>query len=58
MSTRFIFWLLMILWLIFALIIPSVNHFVWSWGFGGSILEFVLFGLLGWKVFGQPITNG
>jgi hypothetical protein len=51
MSIGFIYWLLMILWIVFG---------VWrGWGdrylIGGSILQFVLFFLLGWAVFGFPI---
>lgn len=59
MSTRFLFWLLWILWLVFGLIIPNASvGFHASWAMGGTLLEFILFGLVGWKVFGQPITNG
>jgi len=56
MSIGLIFWIIMIIWLIFAL--------AWNWGWaqvaphgpmGNSILLFVLFLLLGWRVFGPPI---
>ena len=43
------FWILMLVWLAFGL---------WSQGggwFGGSAFQFILFFLLGWKVFGFPI---
>ena len=54
MSKAFVFWLLMLLWLLFS---------GWlSWGtpqfayhFGGSLLQFLLLGLLGWQTFGRPI---
>lgn len=57
MSKGLLFWLLMILWLLFGF-----------WGFysawtgqyvlaGGSLLLFVLLGLLGWKVFGPPVQG-
>ena len=57
MSMGLMYWILMLLWLVFSLV----------WNFGGgaigqygpavnSVLLFILFVLLGWKVFGQPIT--
>lgn len=49
----FIFWLLMILWAIYG-------AFGWwspqpNWWYGHGFFLFVLFFLLGWRVFGQPI---
>jgi hypothetical protein len=53
MSIGFVFWLLMLLWL-----------FQWLWGrpwtaggygWGGDLLMFALFFLLGWKAFGFMI---
>lgn len=45
------FWIIMLIWLIFG--------FWRSWGdhyaMGGSLMQFVLFLLLGWKVFGAPV---
>lgn len=55
MSLRLLFWLLMILWLIFGIIVPHWGAFGWS--MGGTLLEFILFGILGWKVFGAPIST-
>lgn len=57
MPTGIIFWVLMILWLVLG-----------GWGaygagpagwhsFGGTLLEFVLFALLGWRTFGAPVQN-
>ncbi len=53
MTFGLVFWILMLLWLLFGL---------WDWrsptGYGpiGSmLLLFVLFLLLGWRVFGAPI---
>ncbi len=57
MSMGLMYWVLMLLWLVFSLV----------WNFGGgsigmygpavnSVLLFILFVLLGWKVFGPPIT--
>ena len=56
MTIGFIFWLLMILWLIFGgyTYRTSLNApLVW----GGNALLFVLLFLLGWRVFGWPITG-
>lgn len=52
MSKGLLFWIIMIIALIFGL---------WSqWGnfyfIGNSVVVFVLIGLLGWKVFGPPVT--
>lgn len=55
MSIGLVFWVLMILWLLFAV--------SWQWGGmwgdfgarGNSLLLFVLFFLLGWAAFGPPI---
>jgi hypothetical protein len=56
MSKGLLFWILMILSLVFSLWVgwPSVSsgHYI---GMGGNLLTFVLFGLLGWQVFGAPI---
>ena len=58
MSMGMIFWLLMILWFIFG-VLPSwpkgenANY----WSFGGSILQFILFFLLGWKAFGFVVQG-
>lgn len=59
MSTGLLFWILMILWLLFGCWTNwpqngSSNGFQ---HLGGSLLEFVLLFLLGWKVFGFPIQN-
>lgn len=55
MSIGLIFWIIMLLWLIFSI--------SWNRGWvdaaygpiGSSLLLFVLFLLLGWRVFGAPI---
>jgi hypothetical protein len=57
MSIGLVFWILMLLWFIFAL--------AWHWGtvpaaygpLGNAVLLFILFLLLGWAVFGQPIRG-
>jgi len=54
MSIGLAFWVLMLVWLVFGIL--------WHFGLvagvgmlGGVVLVFVLFFLLGWKVFGPPI---
>lgn len=62
MSTSFLFWLLYILALVFGIFPqwpsvapgqPRTPYYV----FGGSLLFFVLVGLLGWHDFGAPLQN-
>lgn len=54
MTKAFLFWILMILWLIFGILIPHWGAYTMA--AGGSLLEFILFGLLGWQVFGKPVN--
>ncbi len=60
MSMRLIFYVLMLVWLVFGIVVytgyggPQVAHYG---GIGGSLFEFILFLLLGWKVFGRPIDD-
>ncbi len=51
-SFGFLFWLLWILALVFSLYSSSPNYKGWA---GGSLLFFVLIGLLGVGVFGWPL---
>jgi len=53
MTFGLLFWILMLLWLLFWL---------WDWRsptgwgpLGNTLLLFILFLLLGWKVFGAPL---
>lgn len=53
MTFGLVFWILMLLWAVFS---------AWSWHtnppygpLGSNVLLFILFLLLGWKVFGAPI---
>lgn len=52
MPLGIVFWVLMIVWLVFGgwrlFASPPEQRYFW----GGSLLVFVLFFLLGWKVFG------
>jgi hypothetical protein len=47
------FWVLMLLWLVLGVITSWPNKAA----VGNSVLLFLLFGLLGWKVFG-PALHG
>jgi hypothetical protein len=50
-----LFWMLFILSVIFGL---YWGYSYWGWGaFGGSVIVFVLIGLVGWRVFGPPIQG-
>jgi hypothetical protein len=54
MSLGLAFWILMLIWLVFGL----VCHFgyIGTYGpVGSTLLLFILFLLLGWKVFGPPL---
>ena len=55
MTIGFIFWLFMLLWLVFGVWrgwqAPPPSPFAW----GGDLLIFLLFLLLGIQVFGWPI---
>lgn len=56
MSLAFLFWLLMILWLVFGLwsgYVPGQPYTYRNWG--GNILLFILFVVLGWSQFGAPL---
>lgn len=51
MSIGLIFWIIMLLWLVFSIWRQWPDHYL----AGGSVLMFILFLLLGWRVFGAPI---
>jgi hypothetical protein len=52
------FWVIMIVWFVFGLILHFgvVATGVWG-GTVSSVLLFVLFGILGWQVFGPAIRR-
>jgi hypothetical protein len=55
MTRSLLFWVLMILWLLFGAIIawhPYTYQTV-----GGGLLQFVLFALIGWQIFGPPVKG-
>jgi hypothetical protein len=54
MSVGLAFWILMLIWLVFGVL--SHLGLVGTYGLvGGTVLIFVLFLLVGWKVFGPPL---
>jgi hypothetical protein len=55
MSRGLIFWVLMLIWFVFAMVINlGVVRFVGS-GTANDVLLFILFLLLGWQVYGPPV---
>lgn len=56
MPMGILFWVLMLIWLIFGLIGynydgPNRGRILGGWG----LLTFILFVLVGWKLFGAPL---
>jgi hypothetical protein len=55
MTLGLAFWILMLIWLVFGIL----SHFGMIAGAyvvsGNAALLFILFGLLGWSVFGPPL---
>lgn len=55
MTLGLAFWIIMLIWLVFGLSV-HFGYLGGPYGFVGStILLFILFGLLGWAVFGPPL---
>jgi putative Ca2+/H+ antiporter (TMEM165/GDT1 family) len=54
MPLSILFWVLMILWVIFAVWTTWPDHKK----SGAHLLLFLLLLVLGWAVFGEPIQNG
>lgn len=58
MSFGLIYWILMLIWFVFGLVLKAgvlggaVSHYG---PFANDLLFFVLFVLLGWKIFGPPV---
>jgi hypothetical protein len=58
MTLGLAFWVLMLIWAVFGLLVHfAVVSGVYALGVN-SLLLFVLFGLLGWQVFGPPLRRG
>jgi hypothetical protein len=57
MTRGLIFWVLMLIWLVFAL--ATYGGYTGRWGVeGNTVLLFILFLLLGWQVYGPPVRGG
>jgi len=57
MSMGLMFWVLMLIWFVFSLVSTFGGGAIGQYGPAvNSVLLFILFVLLGWKVFGRPIT--
>lgn len=54
MTRQLIFWVLMLIWAVFSLAVFGGYGGLYG-HFAGTFLEFVLFLLLGWNVFGPPV---
>ena len=55
MSLNIAFWVIMLVWLLFGAwhLYQSANPMI----IGGNLIVFVLFLILGWKVFGAPLQG-
>ena len=53
MSRALAFWVLMLLWLMLVLVWHFALFSAALWGV--AVIPFLLFGLLGWQVFGPPL---
>ena len=57
MTLQIWFWLLMALWVLFGFWRergnPTPNWPLWA---GGTAIQFFLFLMIGWKVFGSPVN--
>lgn len=57
MPLGLIFWVLMLIWFVFSLaVFGGYVGGTYAVG-GGAFLHFVLFLVLGWKVFGAPVQG-
>lgn len=57
MTVGFVFWLIMLLWLILGVVGALRAAPVNGWSTGSDLLLFILFCLVGWKLFGTPIAK-
>lgn len=56
MTRGLIFWVLMLIWFVFQ--IGLLGGFISGpWVRGSAVLDFVLFLLLGWQVYGPPVRG-
>jgi hypothetical protein len=59
MTMRLLYWILVLLWVLsaFGAFFMPFGPYTHTAAGVGSLLELILFVLLGWKVFGQPIEG-
>jgi hypothetical protein len=61
MTRGLIFWVLMLIWFVFALVLSfapgSLGGFVRGGATANEFLLFILFVLLGWQVYGPPVRG-
>ncbi len=56
MAIGLAFWVILLVWAIFGIAVPAPGSAPRTWrDFGGTGLLFVLFLLVGWQLFGQPL---
>jgi hypothetical protein len=55
MPLAILFWIIMLGWMFLRYIGRPAQLPPYYWG--GTVIEFILIGLLGWKVFGPAITG-
>ncbi len=56
MPIGILFWVIMIVWFVFGLWTSRADVQAGRYGgVGGSVLEFVLFALIGWRLFGPVL---
>lgn len=59
MTRGLIFWVLMLIWFVFALLANFGSAQLGTYGHGigvaSTFLDFILFLLLGWNVYGPPV---
>lgn len=58
MPMSIIYWVLMLIWLVFGIGVVFIAR---GWEYSpvvSTVLLFLLFTLLGWKVFGSPVQQG
>jgi hypothetical protein len=54
MDKGILFWVLMVIWLVFGFVGERFEPWARTWG--NTLLIFVLFALLGWRVFGPAVN--
>jgi uncharacterized membrane protein YhaH (DUF805 family) len=58
MTLRLLFWILMLLWLVLGIGGPIYMGYGGNAiHIGGNLLLFAIIAVLGWKVFGKPVTD-